>query len=1423
MNRRALIVAASLSTLLASCTDRPSAVDPSIDIPTDVLQPVLSVLDGTFEGGNPHFFWISPLGGKSTKKSSKFSGVADVDQFPTVVVCLRDENAPDGCVSGQDPVATFTRGSEKSGKAKSGKAKSGKGSGGISVSKKGEYSVDWDFENEAASSKGRDKGKDKGKKNGGGGGDPSGPESNTPYRIKVLIQDTELGHTDVILLSKKEVKKYNGDLLAITEDGSIEIAFRIEEGALCSDGALGCTTGTEVPGDGQPTVIGVPTQTVGGDQAVAAVVTVNDGVFKDANGNPIPDVTVSVGVRVGPPSTDILTDDSQELPFFVEIKTFPSDVFIDPNGPGVEVVICQDEEEMDNRGIVETLHPELILYKVHEGATKRLASTFGAPECEGFSPAPAPGVMGMLKRGAAEVLGLFGPTPLVARRRLHGGLNTVVKRDVSEAAAFSTFGSALGPNAGQTEVVLPATGEAGTPVPITIQVKNALGENFLLAGDTLEITVSGANTVAAFTATDNGAGLYSGSYTPAASGVDQIAIVLIRNDGVGLGPIDGSPHSLIISGAGPSPVVNTDDAGPGSLRQAIIDANANSGRDSITFAIPGAGEHVITLASPLPTITEAVVIDGKSQGWDGSPFVRVAGAGVTGYGFDVQANDVTIRALSITGFSADGIFVLQGSTNAIVEDNHIGTNRTGAAGMGNQDDGIRYRGSNGFIRRNLISGNAKNGILMELSAASSNVIEDNVIGLDLAGTAALPNGWSGITMYDGTPNNVIQNNTISGNDQHGIDIQQSGNLTFVSGTQIRGNTIGLDVNGNLLNRGGGDVIDVGSVNWGPYNRGNLGNGIRVTNTTGTLIGVAGDGNVVSGNTQHGIEVLESATGVTIQGNYVGTNAAGAANRGNGTFGGDGIRVSSSGTSGVVIGGAGPGEGNTISGNLSDGIGLLSGSNFLVQGNKVGTDPNGLSAVGNGTVLTGPDVQGCCHSGIFVDNANNVVIGGNTPGTANVVSGNRTGLWIGSAPGIQILGNRIGTNASGSGYLPNNGDGGIALYGTVGALVSGNTISGNTALAGIFITAGTGGAQIQNNTFQGNANAAVGLHSSAGVGNTIRNNSMSDNGFGIDLGWNGVTANDPGDADAGPNSLQNFPTVTSAANGIVSGQTQVQLSVDAASSTVYKLELFASAACSTTGYGEGAQSVYLGTLSATDGSGQLSGTVNFPTVGTGQVITGTLTDPGGSTSEFSGCATVVTSAPAPTVSSVAPSGSAGVGQGLTFFGTNMNNTVWTFNGTPGTFTGYTFLSPSTSTTQYVYPTGVPSGSYSVTVTDTGTGLTSAPVALTIGSQFGTPTMVGVFSGAGDAFPAINVTSGSSVFIQGYGIYTTGTEACFTQGPPAVAGPTCAGTLVTSAGAYSGTANGLRAEFVAPALAPGLVSVQIRAGNSDFTDPVLLIVP
>ena len=136
-------------------------------------------------------------------------------------------------------------------------------------------------------------------------------------------------------------------------------------------------------------------------------------------------------------------------------------------------------------------------------------------------------------------------------------------------------------------------------------------------------------------------------------------------------------------------VTNTGDMGPGSLRQAILDANSNSGPDTIIFAIPGGGVHTILPTSPLPTITEAVLLDGYSQpgssantlstGDDAVISIEIdgsnAGTIVTGL-IDVATGGSTIRGLSVVNAQGgDGISVSGGGGN-LVAGNFVGLPRT---------------------------------------------------------------------------------------------------------------------------------------------------------------------------------------------------------------------------------------------------------------------------------------------------------------------------------------------------------------------------------------------------------------------------------------------------------------------------------------------------------------------------------------------------------------------------------------------------------------------------------------------------------------------------------------------------------------------------------------------------------------------------
>ena len=202
-------------------------------------------------------------------------------------------------------------------------------------------------------------------------------------------------------------------------------------------------------------------------------------------------------------------------------------------------------------------------------------------------------------------------------------------------------------------------------------------------------------------------------------------------------------------------VSNTNATGAGSLHQAILDANANSGvADTITFNIAGAGPHIISLTSALPAITDTIIIDGTSEpdfsfAGDGSPRPVVvidgssAGA-VDGIVLGAGSDGSEIRGLVIQNFQNDGILVQ--SNNNTIAGNILGLQADGITIAGNNLAGaglhgnIRIESANNTIgglsatERNIISGSGFSGIVLFGVGATGNQIQGNYIGTDISGT-----------------------------------------------------------------------------------------------------------------------------------------------------------------------------------------------------------------------------------------------------------------------------------------------------------------------------------------------------------------------------------------------------------------------------------------------------------------------------------------------------------------------------------------------------------------------------------------------------------------------------------------------------------------------------------------------------------------
>ncbi|HYW70374.1 MAG TPA: SdrD B-like domain-containing protein, partial [Pyrinomonadaceae bacterium] len=369
-------------------------------------------------------------------------------------------------------------------------------------------------------------------------------------------------------------------------------------------------------------------------------------------------------------------------------------------------------------------------------------------------------------------------------------------------------------------------------------------------------------------------------------------------------------------------------------------------------------------------------------------------------------------------------------------------------------------------------------------------------------------------------------------------------------------------------------------------------GAQAANADGLSVSAASStvkGLIVNRFTRSAIGLFGNAS--TVSGNWIGVDSTGTAVAANST----GIAVFSSNNQ---IGGTTPAARNVISGNIGTGIGLNGSSTNQVQGNFIGTDITGTIALGNK------------NSGLSISGSNNT-IGGTTPGAGNLISGNGIGVLVANASGNFFQGNLVGTKADGTSPLGNLDDGFVVN----GA--SNNTIGGAGAGAGNTIA------------FNGKAGVFLTSNASVPVGDSILANSIfSNSGLGVDLspnGSRGVTPNDPGDADTGPNNLQNFPQL-SFANQNSSGL-NVAGSLNSTPSTSFRIEFFVNSACDSSGSGEG--QIFIGSTNVTtdaNGLATINGNLTPGLDVLGKFVTSTATrlDAQGNstdTSEFSTCVRV----------------------------------------------------------------------------------------------------------------------------------------------------------------------------------------------------------
>ncbi len=498
-------------------------------------------------------------------------------------------------------------------------------------------------------------------------------------------------------------------------------------------------------------------------------------------------------------------------------------------------------------------------------------------------------------------------------------------------------------------------------------------------------------------------------------------------------------------------VTNRNNSGPGSLRTAIMRANAGwRGRFTvIRFSVHG----TIVLASQLPAISRRVIIDAISAPTHvkgGPPVVEINCKDHGGLRFAPGSRGSQLLGVAVDNASGNGITLDAGSIT--LNDNYVGLNLAGAA-FRNRGNGVfvgpassgnliglNRSGASGVVA-NVISGNAGSGIA--LSGSSRNTVVANRIGTNPAGTSAISNGRDGISVTGGSNRNEIGGtefvDTATGraNNPTGSKgtvtpvfvVPPLGNL--ISGNSRDGVLIGSGSRDNVLN---GNFV--GTTASGDGALGNAGDGVWIDRAgRNSLVGCRFVNNpfvyynVISGNGGDGLRVTDSDHAL-VQGNFFGVgadNTAVVANRR------DGIRVDGF-SANVQVGGVIP-LGNVSSGNGQNGIEVAGRARGFITFNTFG----GLLAF-KGAAANGRD-------GLLVTST-----GGDNLARTNVFSGNRkNGIEIaGRAQGVTIDPDIAGLTTDGNAPLANGGDGVLVagaahdniIGGTRRSVIPQNTFSGN---------------------------------------------------------------------------------------------------------------------------------------------------------------------------------------------------------------------------------------------------------------------------------------------------------------------------------------------------------------------------------------------
>ncbi len=686
-------------------------------------------------------------------------------------------------------------------------------------------------------------------------------------------------------------------------------------------------------------------------------------------------------------------------------------------------------------------------------------------------------------------------------------------------------------------------------------------------------------------------------------------------------------------------VVNTttdrEKAGDGSctLREAINNANTNKDNtdgdcligspvptiDEITFNVPPSQQTIIP-NSALPTITEAVVIDGISQsGFSygethsltcpnptgkgtitrsesiriNRPLLELNGASAGNVsGITINANGVVIRGMAINRFQRYGIDILNSSSSNRVEGNYIGTDLTGTKILGNSRGIVIAAGegtnpNDNIIQNNLISGNTFLGILVngdEQDDQLGNSILNNFIGTDYTGKQLLGNNQStsqhGVILGQGNltnftaryfaENNKVRGNVIAGNYRTNLWLSN-----YASHNMVECNYIGTDVTGTVALGNCVDGLLLGGTRSNAPTRLNT---VRYNLISGNA--------QCQGNAEANLTFQWGATDNRVENNLIGTDITGQRGLSQ-ILSSDGIGIKQ--PRNLI-------RNNVIGGHRRHGIHIYRGFgrrqpwNNQIENNYIGINPNGtkISNGGDGIAL---------FSNIY------------TPDQVLSLKDVRIA-------GTHIIGNTIAYNGQNGIRLEARGDEAKSEASVTNTKIGQNIIHDNGANGILLVAMPTvreASVLLTDNEIRTNrifANKGLGIAFSDSL--PTPHDIFLDGKQGDKLPANLPTLNQARDTKKISHRRPKYPILLSAT---LKEKTEIQGKLLSIPNTKFVIEFFVNSSADSSLFGEG--EIPLGSIVVTtNATGQADFKAVLPPTPVGQWITATATASEGNTSEFS---------------------------------------------------------------------------------------------------------------------------------------------------------------------------------------------------------------